>query len=1347
MSVKEKEMSPSVMSLLFFLISVVIGSESNVVYVSNDGIDDPTCLNGGSQSCANLTLVLDRIRHQNNAAVYIEPGHYDLSPTVRLTFEQVQNISITSTAIWEDEGMVDISCQGTTSGLSFSNCTNVTIAGLSFIGCGMEHNSTSLNFKTRKGFLTFFAALYFEGCSFITLNSVSVSNSLGIAVQFYYTPNVNIINSDFINNTLGMYNISGGVYIEFPYCFPGKKCNKTNIPTKYVTNSQYIISGCNFINNEARNVLDNPNRYIFPVHFYHVAFGHGGGLSVFFKGDASDCTVIVEDCTFTNNTAELGGGAYFDMQDSSNNNHVIMSGGNVFNGNNATEFGGGAYLSFIFAKKFGTIQSCSYNISGTLFHGNNAVHGGGLYYYTTRQDCDNYQLANSLELINCTWSQNKAQSGAGLHLFAFHAIEEGVVGLVSITSAIFEGNVIEDLDRLDRKGLSFGALFTDKVPICFHETATFRNTKGTSLIAFQSKVSFSDDVSVSFISNSGIYGGAIALYFSTVMLIHENVTLEFINNAASSLGGAIYVENVGQGGTPNTCFLQYYDFRVLPRNWAANFIFKNNKADNVDNSIYSSSIDSCILGRLFGVFDKEDINDVFCWNGETALWEYNNHTDTQTCMQQIVTAPARLISNYSISNPLQVIPGKKVHMGIVAEDDQGQDVTSNLVLHATSHSPQEVSIDRDINYISNNELILYKLSRSVTNVTISLNTVSEVLQQVQIYAELMDCPPGLNLNANGRCSCVGDFSDRVECYDSTFSSFLLRGYWIGQYKGDTVVGHCRNCKYLSESVEGRFPLGDNFSYVDDILCGEHQNGTLCSSCAMEGYAPAINFDEFNCVDCSSTAAGISLFIFLDIIMPFALLVAIFFSDVPLTSGLLHGPILFGQMITTVIPLDGDGIITYESIFNQKATVRAEKVYFTLYDIFNAEFFMSFQNFCVSKNLSYAGIISLQYLSAFLPFVFVVLVALVYYCEDVDFSKICCHRIYFEKPNCLKNFSWASRFKNSPNALATFILLSYTKIAVITGYLLTPANLWTANVSTSYSDRLVMYLDGTIDYDLSPGSDYLVFFLLAIFLGIPFLLAVPLFLFCFRANNPMKNGGFFNHLLQQFQKELCENLDDFAATVKDDDKNANSQDHNEKDHEHIGRCCHVKCLLSKKNNNCLCKYQQLATKYCIISFYTEWSRHDFRWLAGGFFILRLILILPYMVAYNVNIQYILQFTVCMISGVAIIALRPYKRKVHKYIDPNAVEAGSLLLLALLIAISMYQYTYSVTGIQLSQWAYVLQSLLVWLPLIWFVVIYIRLFKERYSAKLIKCYKSCKKSSNSNVNPVIINNPNIQESLLK
>uniref|UniRef100_A0A1X7U8B4 Tyrosine-protein kinase ephrin type A/B receptor-like domain-containing protein n=1 Tax=Amphimedon queenslandica TaxID=400682 RepID=A0A1X7U8B4_AMPQE len=399
-------------------------------------------------------------------------------------------------------------------------------------------------------------------------------------------------------------------------------------------------------------------------------------------------------------------------------------------------------------------------------------------------------------------------------------------------------------------------------------------------------------------------------------------------------------------------------------------------------------------------------------------------------------------------------------MSISAKDDQGQDVTSNLVLHATSSAPREVSVDTDINYISNNEIILYQHNTSVTNATITLGTIGEVAQQVQvkINVELVECPPGLTLDSTGKCSCSGDFADRVECSNLNFSSFILRGFWIGeyQYNGNTdiVVGHCRNCKYTTNSEGGRLPLGESFAEVEDFLCGPFQTGVLCSGCT-EGYAPAFNTDEFHCVKCDDKHIiwGIVLFILLDIIFPFVLLVAIFVSDVPLTSGLLHGPILFGQMITTVIPLDGDGIITYQSIFHQGATEIAEKVYSIFYDLFNIEFFMSLQNYCVSKDISYAGIIALQYLSAYLPFVFVVLVAIVFYCNDANFKY--CRIFNCRKPSCLEKFSWAKSFEHTPNALATFILLSYTKIAVITGYLLTPASLWTANGSTSYNGKQVM----------------------------------------------------------------------------------------------------------------------------------------------------------------------------------------------------------------------------------------------------------------------------------------------------
>uniref|UniRef100_A0A1X7U7I5 DUF1565 domain-containing protein n=1 Tax=Amphimedon queenslandica TaxID=400682 RepID=A0A1X7U7I5_AMPQE len=233
----------------FLLISLLAASitvlqSATVVYVSENASNDPSCLDGGeSQPCSNLTLVLDYIRSQSNTEVYIRPGHYVLSSNVRLTFEEVENVLLKG----DGEGAVDITCKGYTgmSGLSFVNSSNVSIVGISFVGCGTEHNSTSLIFPIHDSsydFHTFYASLYFESCSNISLDTISVSDSLGIAVQFYYTPDVSIIDSTFTNNSMGMSNISGGVYIEFPYCLPGANCSNTNVPVEYVTNSKCSYS-------------------------------------------------------------------------------------------------------------------------------------------------------------------------------------------------------------------------------------------------------------------------------------------------------------------------------------------------------------------------------------------------------------------------------------------------------------------------------------------------------------------------------------------------------------------------------------------------------------------------------------------------------------------------------------------------------------------------------------------------------------------------------------------------------------------------------------------------------------------------------------------------------------------------------------------------------------------------------------------------------------------------------------------------------------------------------------------------------------------------------------------------
>ena len=68
-----------VLLMMVLFLTLATTSGASVFYVSVDGIDDSTCVNGG-QSCANLTLVLDHIRYLSNTEVYIQPGQYELFP-------------------------------------------------------------------------------------------------------------------------------------------------------------------------------------------------------------------------------------------------------------------------------------------------------------------------------------------------------------------------------------------------------------------------------------------------------------------------------------------------------------------------------------------------------------------------------------------------------------------------------------------------------------------------------------------------------------------------------------------------------------------------------------------------------------------------------------------------------------------------------------------------------------------------------------------------------------------------------------------------------------------------------------------------------------------------------------------------------------------------------------------------------------------------------------------------------------------------------------------------------------------------------------------------------------------
>jgi len=178
----------------------------------------------------------------------------------------------------------------------------------------MIFNSTSVNPDSPNTTLISRATLLFEYCHKLTLSFVTVENSSGVVIQIYNTIDVKISHCNFFGNKIlsnetGNFSGGGGVYIEFSLCQPGTNsisCKTTE--TKFTTNATYTIEYSNFTQNLGSTTDPKRTAFIRAGNYVHIAFGRGGGLSIYLKGNASYNMFTILNCTFTENTALYGAG-------------------------------------------------------------------------------------------------------------------------------------------------------------------------------------------------------------------------------------------------------------------------------------------------------------------------------------------------------------------------------------------------------------------------------------------------------------------------------------------------------------------------------------------------------------------------------------------------------------------------------------------------------------------------------------------------------------------------------------------------------------------------------------------------------------------------------------------------------------------------------------------------------------------------------------------------------------------------------------------------------------------------------------------------------------------------------
>ena len=124
-----------------------------------------------------------------------------------------------------------------------------------------------------------------------------------------------------------------------------------------------------------------------------------------------------------------------------------------------------------------------------------------------------------------------------------------------------------------------------KSKVTLSGSTKFLDNYNSALVSYGSSITLSG--TVLFVNNSGIRGGAMALYSSTMIFLQNELNVSFIDNTAEETGGAIHIEPDMTRISCPECF-----YKVQGHTHKA-FYYSNNIAKFGGHDIYGTSLALC----------------------------------------------------------------------------------------------------------------------------------------------------------------------------------------------------------------------------------------------------------------------------------------------------------------------------------------------------------------------------------------------------------------------------------------------------------------------------------------------------------------------------------------------------------------------------------------------------------------------------------------------------------------------------------------------------------------------------------------------------------------------------------
>ena len=463
-----------------------------------------------------------------------------------------------------------------------------------------------------------------------------------------------------------------------------------------------------------------------------------------------------------------------------------------------------------------------------------------------------------------------------------------------VTVSVYSDNPVPQLLSNDESVIQvYGAqnvMFSD---------CKFSNNQLTPIVAQNSKLYFSG--SLTFVNNTGLNGGAIALYNSFI-LPKPNTRMYFYNNHANATGGALYVKELGvpQSYISVKCFLQPVKNNSLNTDIVA--YFENNTAGVAGDVLYGGYPNNCIVN---GVYEPLSIFQCinFNYTMQTGLSIISSDpTGVCICDSGRPNCSKKLLFR-------KVFPGESLNIS-AAVVGQGDGVVPGVVRadFTEIHSAQQLE---PLQYSQST------IQNGCTNLTYTIFSGQEK-EQLQLTAEnaglayllyyvppkinitLLSCPLGFTLaRSPAKCVCNSVLAKRdYKCNITTQSIRRPKGVWIGYFEqslANSTIGYS-NTKH-GVILHTHCPL-DYCKYHDldlnlihpDSQCQLNHSGLLCGEC-QSGLSLALGTSQ--CLKCSNVYL---LLLVAFILAGLMLVVTISWCNLTVSEGTLSALILYANII-------------------------------------------------------------------------------------------------------------------------------------------------------------------------------------------------------------------------------------------------------------------------------------------------------------------------------------------------------------------------------------------------------------------------------------------------------------------